>query len=313
MNTGENEKPLAITCGDPAGIGPEVVAKWVAEHPEEAKKCAFLGPILWCADFPGRIDPIGKVSFEAKPGKPTETGAKVAIAALEEAAKGCAEGQYCGVVTAPISKENMARAGFTFPGHTEFFAARWGGEPSMAFAGGELRLVLATWHIPLMKVGAALTEECLTRAVERAEYLGRACGAASPRIAVCGLNPHAGENGILGSEERDFIDPLLSRLRGRFPNLSKCLPPDTVFERQRRGEFDVSVALYHDQGLAPLKTLEFDRAVNLTLGLPHVRTSPDHGTAFSIAGKGLASADSFAAAVRMARLLVDFRSGKALK
>jgi 4-hydroxythreonine-4-phosphate dehydrogenase len=309
MTSTAEQKPMAVTCGDPAGIGPEVVAKWVAENPEEAARCVFLGPLLWCADFPGKLAPVGRAHYEAHPGRPSEAGAKIAIAALEEAAKGCAEGRYAGVVTAPISKDNMHRAGFAYPGHTEFFATRWGGKPSMAFAGGELRLVLATWHIPLMRVGAALTEEALTLAVERAEYLAKAFGAQSPRIAVCGLNPHAGEGGILGTEERDFLDPLLSRLRVRLPLLSRCLPPDTVFERQRKGEFDASVALYHDQGLAPLKTLEFDKAVNITLGLPHVRTSPDHGTAFGIAGKGQASCESFACAMKMAWKLADYAAG----
>ena len=307
MTDNTQSKPIAITCGDPAGIGPEIIAKWAMENPDEADKCAFVGPILWCADLPGRLIPVGKFGYEAKPGKPTEMGARIAAEALEEAAAGCAAGRFSAVVTAPISKENMARTGFKFPGHTEFFAARWGGEPSMAFAGDRLRMVLATWHIPLMSVGAALTKETVTRAVERAAILGRAYGAAQPRIAVCGLNPHAGEAGILGTEERDFLDPLLNDLRQIYPNLSKCLPPDTVFQRQLAGDFDVSVALYHDQGLGPLKTLEFDSAVNITLGLPYVRTSPDHGTAFGIAGKGIASTHSFASAVKTAKMLVEFK------
>ena len=184
----------------------------------------------------------------------------------------------------------------------------------MAFAGGRLSVVLATWHIPLKDVPAALTAETLERAVVAADFLARrfsraagtaeAVGGAFPRIGLCGLNPHAGEGGILGSEEIERIEPAASRLRSRFPGLSRCVPADTVFARQLRGEFDVVVALYHDQALAPLKTLEFDEAVNISLGLPRVRTSPDHGTAYDIAGKGVAQCRSFANAVRVARRLI---------
>ena len=157
---------------------------------------------------------------------------------------------------------------------------------------------------------AAVTAPVLERAAAAAVELCRADEAragSAPRIAVCGLNPHAGEDGLLGYEERDSIDPILDRLRARFPGLSRTLPGDTVFGRQLRGDFDAVVALYHDQGLAPLKTLEFDQAVNITLGLPWVRTSPDHGTGFDIAGRGVASAASFTNAVRMARALVARR------
>jgi len=293
--------PIAITCGDPAGVGPEVVAMWAGQNPSIAARCAFIGPRRWCGSLPGIGVPVGDI--EAVPGVPTAEGAALACAAREEAARGCAEGRYSGVVTAPISKEWMARAGFPFPGHTEFFADRWGGVPTMAFVGERLKLALATWHIPLMEVSAALTDECLGRAVERAVHLARAYGAREPRIAVCGLNPHAGEGGMMGKEERDRLDPALDRMRRRLPGLSRCLPPDTVFHRLLAGEFDAAVALYHDQGLGPLKTLEFDSAVNVTLGLAHVRTSPDHGTAFGIAGKGLASEKSFANAVRVAQRL----------
>jgi 4-hydroxythreonine-4-phosphate dehydrogenase len=179
----------------------------------------------------------------------------------------------------------------------------------MAFCGGRLRVALLTWHIPLREVSAHLTPPELERAVAAADELARADGIARPRIAVCGLNPHAGEEGLLGTEEREQIDPVLDHLRDRFPALSRCVAGDTAFGRALRGEFDVVVALYHDQGLAPLKTLEFDEAVNVTLGLAHVRTSPDHGTAFGIAGLGQANPRSFAQAVAVARRLVAWRSG----
>ena len=308
MTEEDRNKPVAVTCGDPAGVGPEIIEKWAAEYPDLAKNCAFVGPLIWCADLPGKLVPVGRPGFEAIPGTPTDTGARIAMAALEEAAAGCAAGRFSAVVTAPINKERMAKVGFKFPGHTEFFAARWGGVPSMAFAGEKLRMVLATWHIPLMSVAKALTRDSIARAVDRAALLAGAFSEKPPRIAVCGLNPHAGEAGIIGCEERDLIDPLLDKLREqKYPNLSRCLPPDTVFQRQLAGEFDVSVALYHDQGLGPLKTLEFDSAVNITLGLPHIRTSPDHGTAYNIAGKGTASIHSFARAVEMAMLLAGIK------
>lgn len=313
MSTGAVK--LALTCGDPAGVGPEVIATWLASVPaSEAADLEIHGPVRWLAGLPHAeifgARPAGAADFAATPGNPTEAGARVADAALRAAAAAAREGRVAGVVTGPVAKSWMARAGWNFPGQTEFFAAEWGGEPVMAFAGGRLRVVLATWHIPFAAVPAALTEPVLTRAVDAAAELCAADGAgegAAPRIAVCGLNPHAGEDGLLGTEERDRIDPILDRLRAARPGLSRALPGDTVFGRQLRGEFDAAVALYHDQGLAPLKTLEFDQAVNITLGLPHVRTSPDHGTGFGIAGRGLASAASFANAVRMARALAARR------
>jgi 4-hydroxythreonine-4-phosphate dehydrogenase len=178
----------------------------------------------------------------------------------------------------------------------------------MAFCGGRLRVALLTWHIPLRTVPEFLTKDNLTRAVRAADELARADGVAAPRIAVCGLNPHAGEAGLLGSEERDIIDPILDALRRELPGVSRTQPGDTAFARALRGEFDAVVALYHDQGLGPLKTVDFDEAVNVSLGLRHVRTSPDHGTAFGIAGQGKASGRSFTNAVEVARRLVSRRA-----
>jgi len=162
--------------------------------------------------------------------------------------------------------------------------------------------------VPLVEVPQQLGPQLLHRTIAAADQLARADGIVAPRIGVCGLNPHAGEGGLLGLEERDFLNPALAKLRGEFPGLSLCQPGDTLFARALRGEFDVVVALYHDQGLAPLKVIDFDDSVNITLGLPFVRTSPDHGTAFGLAGQGRASARSFANAVAAARRLINLRA-----
>ena len=300
---------LAFTCGDPAGVGPEIIAAWLAARRDEAQGVAVVGPTRWLAalDSPVEKIAVGLEEFAAMPGTPTGEAALVAWAAMERAAAGCVSGEFCGVVTGPVSKGELAKIGYPFPGQTEFFAARWGGQPVMAFCGGKLRVALATWHVPLCEVPQLLGPQLLHRVVAAADDLARAEGIAEPRIGVCGLNPHAGEGGLLGEEERDFINPALDHLRLEFPGLSRCEPGDTLFARQLRGEFDVIVALYHDQGLAPLKVIDFDEAVNVTLGLPHVRTSPDHGTAFGIAGKGLARATSFANAVTVAQRLLASR------
>jgi 4-hydroxythreonine-4-phosphate dehydrogenase len=300
---------LVLTCGDPAGVGPEVLAAWLAAHPDEASDVAVLGPVRWLETLGPAAEKIavGPPEFLAPAGQPSLDGARVALAAMERAAEGCKRGEFAGVVTGPVSKSWLAQAGFAFPGQTEFFAARWGGEPTMAFCGGRLRVVLLTWHVPLREVFFHLTGEKFARAVHAADELVRAEGIAEPRIGVCGLNPHAGEGGLLGDEEQRVINPMLDRLRPQFPGLSRCEPGDTLFARALRGEFDVVIALYHDQGLAPVKAVEFDESVNVTLGLPFVRTSPDHGTAFGIAGQGRASARSFGNAVNVARRLLRAR------
>ncbi|MGD1031036.1 MAG: 4-hydroxythreonine-4-phosphate dehydrogenase PdxA [Opitutaceae bacterium] len=327
------KKRLAITCGDPAGVGPEIVAAWLAANPSEAREVAVIGPARWLDGLPEAAEkiPVGFAEFEAEPGRPDGDGALVAWAALEKAAEGCRAGSFDGVVSGPVSKGRLASIGWNFPGQTEFFAARWGGRPVMAFCGGRLRVVLLTWHIPLRAVGAELSLENFTRTIAAADELVRADEGAGPRgglpgsgrgpgrpaqtpvrIGVCGLNPHAGEAGLIGREEIEVINPILESLRPRFPGLSRAEPGDTVFARQLRGEFDVAVALYHDQGLAPLKTVDFDESVNVTLNLPFVRTSPDHGTAFSIAGRGQANARSFTNAVAVARNLLRLRAGGAI-
>lgn len=299
--------PLALTCGDPAGVGPEVIESCLRADALGGRDCVLIGPKAWASRlaecFGIEYIGLGSNDYSTQAGAPDLEGARIALESLEVAAHGCDAGKFRGVVTAPVSKHWLAQVGFKHPGQTEFFAEAWGGNPSMGFVGEYLRVVLATWHIPLSGVSEALTAECLTLAVERAVTLGKSLGIAEPRIGVCGLNPHAGENGLIGREELDVLDPALDILRKKHTGLSKCLPGDTVFYRQKLGAFDVVVAMYHDQGLAAVKTLEFDKAVNVTLGLRHVRTSPDHGTAFDLAGTGRADSSSFEAALKLARRL----------
>jgi len=308
---------IAFTCGDPAGVGPDVILDWLKKNPAAAADVAVIGARRWLenAELHGAepVD-VGGADFRATPGNPTVAGAKLAWDALERAAAGTRAGEFAAVVTGPVSKEWLQKAGYPFPGQTEFFAERWGGDATMAFCGGKLQVALLTWHIPLREVPAHLTQSELKRTVAAVDELARATATSSeiaalgPRIGVCGLNPHAGEAGLLGDEEIKTIDPILDELRKTYPRLSRTQPADTIFARQLRGEFDAIVALYHDQGLAPLKTVDFDESVNVTLGLPFVRTSPDHGTAFGIAGKGVASSTSFSNAVKVAQQLIAARA-----
>lgn len=297
---------IAITCGDPAGVGPELIVKCLSEIEADEARLSLIGPEYWLSDAvkacPFEVEPIvvGLPSARCQPGKPTAESSKIALEAMERAARGCALGEFDGVATGPISKARCAEVGFSHPGQTEFFASHWGGEPTMGFVGEQLKVVLATWHIPLSMVACHLTKSCLAMAIDRAHDLATRLGHRNPRIGVCGLNPHAGEDGLLGSEEIEIFNPLIARLRESMPGLSDCQPGDTVFHRALNGAFDVVVALYHDQGLAPLKAVEFDKAVNVTLGLRHTRTSPDHGTAYDIAGMGTASHLSFLRAIRLA-------------
>lgn len=305
--------PVAICLGDPAGIGPETIRAALEAHPEWWHRLVVIGSPGFLRQLPPGVTTIqcGCADPIIGDGQPTAAGQALALAAMETAAASCLEGRAAAVVTGPINKALMAREGFAYPGQTEFFADRWGGEPTMAFCGERMNVVLASWHVPLAAVVSSLSPDRLRRAVMHADWLARTTGRASgltadtppspvSRIAVCGLNPHAGEDGLLGNEEIKWINPCLDQLRRRYPGVSAAIPADTAFVRHLRGEFDVVVALYHDQGLAPLKTVEFDTAVNLTLGLPWLRTSPDHGTAYSLAGKGRADYRSMERAIRLA-------------
>ena len=262
---------VGITSGDPAGIGPEVVR-------------AALGS----GRLPGDHDYhfLGATDAFA-PGKPDRASAEHAIRALEEAVALAKAGEIRAVVTGPVSKKAMHDAGFAFPGQTEFFAERCGvSNFAMCLTGGRITVALVTAHVPLIDVPRLLSR-----------------GVSCPRIAVAGLNPHAGENGDLGFEEIAIIAPAVESLRlslSGAAEISGPHSPDTVFNRATAGEFDGVLCMYHDQGLIPLKLHAFDEGVNVTLGLPFPRTSPDHGTAFEIAGKGLERPDSMISAIRLA-------------
>jgi 4-hydroxythreonine-4-phosphate dehydrogenase len=297
-----SRSPIAITCGDPAGVGPELVAGWLQAHPELAASVVPIGPADWIARL-GQGLAVGPGDFVTRPGRPDEAGQLIAIEAMELAARGATGGRFAAVVTGPVNKKGLAGVGYVFPGQTEFFASRWGGEPVMAFAGGKMTVGLVTWHIPLAEVPRAVTGGDLRRTVLALIALRRQLGDPRPRIAVCGLNPHAGEGGLLGHEDEAILRPAIEGLRAEGHDVTGPLPGDTVFHRHLQGEFDAVAAIYHDQGLAPLKSVDFATSANLSLGLKHVRTSPDHGTAYDLAGQGKADRGSFDSAMRLARLL----------
>ena len=283
---------IGLVAGDPAGVGPELLAE-ALRHPPE-------GVILTV---------VGDASARTT-GHPDRAGSERAVAALEEAARRALSGELAAVVTGPVSKKHLHEAGFAFPGQTEFFAARAGVEDfAMLLTGGPLTVALVTAHVPLKEVASLLTTAEIVRVGGLLARFLRRRGIASPRIAVAGVNPHAGEQGDLGDEEGRLIVPAIPLLEAANPGVSFSGPfsPDTVFWRAANGEFDAILCMYHDQGLIPLKLLGFHDGVNVTLGLPFVRTSPDHGTAYELAGTGKARPDSFLSAVRLAAELVKNR------
>jgi 4-hydroxythreonine-4-phosphate dehydrogenase len=249
------------------------------------------------------------LAVEEVPGRPDPRNAKHVLATLTEAADGCGDGRYAAVVTAPLQKSSINDAGIPFSGHTEFFAAQSHADVVMMLASPELRVALATTHLPLTDVSAAITSASLERTLRIVhDELRAKFGFANPRIAVLGLNPHAGENGHLGCEEIDIIIPVLNTLRVQGMRLIGPLPADTAFVPAQRQHYDAVLAMYHDQALPVLKSEAFDRTVNLTLGLPFIRTSVDHGTALDLAGSGKADPSSLIAAAQMALDLVARRA-----
>ncbi len=277
---------ILITLGDPAGIGPEVVDLALAS-----------------GKLPSgfEIEVLGD-RHAGTPGMPDARSAAAALAALDQAVAAMKQGHADAVVTGPVSKEGLQALGFPFPGQTEYFASAFGIDDfGMLLTGNTLTVGLATIHEPISAVPALLTPRRITRiGLLTADFLQRR-GTANPRIAVAGLNPHAGENGAFGDEETRIILPAIEQLNasGRAVFTGPAVP-DAVFRDAARGQFDAVIAMYHDQGLIPLKLLDFDNAVNVTLGLPKPRTSPDHGTAFPLAGKGLADPSSMISAIRLA-------------
>lgn len=284
---------IGITSGDPAGIGPEVIrAALASRHLPEGFE----------------FEVIGEMSGH-QPGMPTRQSARAAAEALETAASHLLSGHWQAVVTGPVSKKALHEVGYDFPGQTEFFAARAGVENfAMCLTGGGLTVALVTAHVPLARVAGLLKKEEITRVGNLLAAFLRQCGHRHPAIAVAGFNPHAGESGDLGSEEISIISPAVTELReSGTADFSGPHPPDTIFQQAVAGTFDGVLCMYHDQGLIPLKLHAFDQGVNVTLGLPFVRTSPDHGTAFGIAGKGLARPDSMISAIQLAGRMLGSR------
>jgi 4-hydroxythreonine-4-phosphate dehydrogenase len=293
---------IALTAGDPAGIGPEIVRKAA----EDLRVRSVCQPVLY--------GPVNADPRRFPPGKLSADAARAAHDAIVSAVQDAMGGTVDAVATAPINKEAFALAGLRWPGHTELLQHLTGARRvAMMFHADALRVVLATVHVPLAQVPEALTRERLRDTIElTAESLPR-FGIASPRIALAGLNPHAGEHGVIGREERDVLEPVVAECRARGLDVHGPFPADTVFVRTVRyasgadpapvPEFDVVVACYHDQGLIPIKLVAFGRAVNVTLGLPIVRTSVDHGTAFDIAGQDRADPSSMIEAVLLAAKL----------
>ncbi|MDX2273881.1 MAG: 4-hydroxythreonine-4-phosphate dehydrogenase PdxA [Hyphomonadaceae bacterium] len=334
-------KPLAVSMGDPAGIGLELAARVWAQHDAQTPPFVFIGdagalerasqrlglpkPKLNVVSDPAQLasdaDALGvletPLAMEETPGEPDPANTGATIACIERGVEVVRGGHAAALVTLPIAKAVLQRSGFAFPGHTEFIADLTKDDPwphargpVMMLAGASLRVAIATIHTPLRDVPAALTRERIIN-VGRVvgEALKRDFGVAAPRIALCGLNPHAGEHGHIGREEIEIIDPAAATLRLEGWDVSDAQPADSMFHEQARGGYDAAIALYHDQGLIPLKTLHFWDAVNVTLGLPIVRTSPDHGTGFDIAGEGKARPESFIAALKLAQEMAARRAG----
>jgi len=318
--------PVALTCGEPAGIGPELAARAWAEigtdvpffligdpghlpagashvvigHPDEAARTMARGLPVLVHRFEGALTP----------GQANPTHAQGVIYTIARGVRLVREGAASALCTGPIHKQALQEgAGFAWPGHTEYLAALAGvGHVAMMLVCDTLRVVPATIHIPLAEVPRALTEEGLERTIRITHAaLMTDFGLAAPRLAVAGLNPHAGEGGHMGREEIDLIAPVIGRLRAEGMAIRGPLSADTMFHAAARETYDAAIAMYHDQALIPIKTLAFDRGVNVTLGLPFVRTSPDHGTALDIAGRGVANATSLIEALRLAARMAAAR------
>ncbi len=318
--------PVALTCGEPAGVGPELALRaWEAlagtlpffligdpgHLPEGAPVSEIADPAETEAAL-ARGLPVLRHAFDGprRPGRPDPAQAQSVIDVIARGVELVQAGRAGALCTAPIHKQALQEgAGFAYPGHTEYLAALAGvDDVVMMLASDMLRVVPATIHIPLREVPDALSAEGLTRTIRITHAaLRRDFGIEAPRIAVAGLNPHAGEGGRMGREEIELIAPVLDALRAEGLQLAGPLSADTMFHGAARARYDAAVAMYHDQALIPIKTLDFDRGVNVTLGLPFVRTSPDHGTAFDIAGRGVANPTSLIEALKLAAKMAAAR------
>lgn len=288
---------LAVTTGDPSGIGPEIARK-AASDPRVREACE---PVLY--------GPHTEEDLAAFPrGQVSALSGRAAVESIEHAVRDALDGRVAAVVTAPVNKAAMAAAGLPWRGHTDLLAHLCGADETVMFFWSEpLKVALATVHIPLSAVPAALTAARLRSVIQITAAALPAFGIDRPRLAVAGLNPHAGEGGLMGREDRDVIAPVVSELAAGGTDVKGPLPADTLFVRAARGEFDAVIAAYHDQGLIPVKLAAFGRAVNVTLGLPIIRTSVDHGTAFDIARTGTADPGSLIEAVLLAARLAARR------
>lgn len=330
------DAPLAVAMGDPAGIGPEIIAKaWVERHRAHlspffavgdvrAIQAAWLGPVeaiddpRQCVEVFKRALPVMQLEDAGSitPGEPNLEGARCSLDSLELAVGIARSGAARALVTGPVSKTQLYAIGFSHPGQTEFIAERCGVASEnavMLLAGPTLKVVPVTTHLPLCEVAGALSiEKIVATGRATARGLQRNFAIENPRLAFAGFNPHAGENGALGREEIDLIMPAMDILRAEGISVSGPIAADAMFHSRARSEYDVAICLYHDQALIPLKTLHFDDGVNMTLSLPIVRTSPDHGTAFGIAGRNEANPGAMIAAIRMAAEATACRAEQAL-
>ena len=339
---GSSDRPLALTLGDPAGIGPDITLRAFRAREREAIPPFVLlgdpGLLLDRAKALGlavRIETVDDMRSGAAlfadalpvlpinlpgpvtPGRPDVACGRAVQQSIEDAVRLVLQGEASAVVTNPVSKAMLYRGGFAFPGHTEYLASLAASEgetphPVMMLVGEELRVVPVTIHIPLKDVPAALSTELILATIEiTARDLGRFFGIAHPRIAVSGLNPHAGEDGSLGREELDIVAPAIEAARAKGLDVTGPHSADTLFHAAARSGYDAAITMYHDQALIPIKTIAFDTGVNVTLGLPFVRTSPDHGTAFALAGTGRASPNSLIAALRLAAAMSKTAASRA--
>jgi 4-hydroxythreonine-4-phosphate dehydrogenase len=334
--------PIALTMGDPAGVGPELaIQAWrdravrglapfvVYADPELMRSRAAVvasgvtvEPVTSAHEGAAvfeRALPVIPIALKegARPGAPSSANGAATILSIRRAVADIAAGAVSAVVTNPIAKAVLYQAGFDYPGHTEYLGALaqefWRGEPArpvMMLSSSELRIVPVTIHVPLKDVPSLLTTDKIVEAARiTAKALQRDFAIARPRLAVTGLNPHAGEGGALGTEDRDIVAPAIARLKAEGLEVTGPHSADTLFHAAARKTYDAVIAMYHDQALIPVKTLAFDEGVNVTLGLPFIRTSPDHGTAFAIAGKGVASPSSLIAALKLAAEMSARRTG----